>query len=107
MQSKYWDTCIHAMVCLALISLTAGIGATLAPIIATLISRGSLWSNYYFITFGLAVLSIIALGLTFRTDHSADPSQTEESRRQAQRGKLGIAIRPRITWIAATFIFLY
>jgi fucose permease len=84
-----------------------GIGATIAPILATLISRRSTWSNYYFITLGLAMISLVALGLTFRNEHSADPSHTDESQRTAQQGKLGIALRNKITWVAATFIFLY
>ena len=79
----------------------------MAPIIATLVSRSSLWSNYYFIPLGLTVLSLVAVGLSFRNEHSADPSSTDESRRNSQRGKLGVAVRNKITWIAATFIFLY
>jgi fucose permease len=87
--------------------LTIGIGATLAPIIATLISRSTLWSNYYFIPLGLTLTSLVAIGLSFRNEYSADPSSTDESRRNAQRGKLTVAVRNKITWIAATFIFLY
>jgi len=84
-----------------------GVGATLAPIIATqLISRGCVWSTYYFITLALSTLCIFALGLTFRNEHK-NSSQSDVSRRDAQRGKLGIAVRSKITWVAAIFIFLY
>ena len=79
----------------------------MAPIIATLVSRSSLWSNYYFIPMALTMVSLVGLGLSFRNEHSADPTSTDESRRNAQRGKLGVAMRNKITWIAATFIFLY
>ena len=85
-----------------------GIGATLAPIIATqFVSHGLLWSNYYFITLVLVLFSLIALGLTFRFEQFEDLSETEETRRNAQRGKLGIAVRMKVTWIASIFIFLY
>ena len=84
-----------------------GVGATLAPIIATqLISRGCIWSTYYFITLALSTLCIFALGLTFRNEHK-NSTQSDVSRRDAQRGKLGIAVRSKITWVAAIFIFLY
>jgi fucose permease len=83
-----------------------GLGATLAPLMATAISRTSIWSNYYFITLCLSLVSLAALGISFRNEN-ADPSVTDEMRRQRQRGKLGVAVRNKITWIAATFIFLY
>ena len=86
-----------------------GIGASLAPIIATqFVSRGFIWSDYYFITLGTSTLCIFALGLSFRNENSStDGSVSDETRRNAQRGKLGIAVRGKITWIAATFIFFY
>lgn len=85
-----------------------GIGATLAPIIATqFVSRGFVWSDYYLITLGTSTLCIFAVGLSFRNEHSTEGSGSNEIRRNAQRGKLGIAVRRKITWIAATFIFLY
>jgi len=80
------------------LALIIGIGATLAPIIATLVSRSSIWSNYYFIQLGLTLISLVAIGLSFRNEHSES---------NARRGNLAVAIRNRITWIAATFIFLY
>src|SRR2546430_15732552 len=84
-----------------------GIGATLAPIIATrLVSRGSVWSTYYFITLALSILCSCTLGLTFRNeDKSSTPSDV--SRRDMQRGKLAIAVKSKVTWIAPIFIFLY
>ena len=82
-------------------------GATLAPIFATqLVSHGARWSDYYFITLGLGCISLVGLGLTFRNEHSADPAGSSEARSR-QRGKLGVAVRNHITWVAATFIFLY
>ena len=50
---------------------------------------------------------MFALGLTFRNEKTRDPSQTEEGERNAHRGKLGIALQTKVTWIAAIFIFLY
>ena len=81
-----------------------GIGAAIAPLLATqFVSHGLRWSDYYFITLGLACLSLVGLGITFRNEHSAASSEA----RSRQRGKLGLAIRNHITWVAATFIFLY
>ena len=83
--------------------------ATLAPIITTqLVSKGSLsWSNYYFVTLGLSVLSIFGLGFAFSKEHSTDPSASDGSRHHAQRGKLKIALQNSVTLVAAIFISLY
>jgi fucose permease len=108
MPSKYWDICILVTVWYLLIEVMIGIGATIAPIIATqFVSRGFVWSDYYFITLATSTICIFAVGLSFRNEHSTDGSVSDETRRNAQRGKLGIAVRRKITWIASTFIFLY
>ena len=84
-----------------------GGGATIAPILATqFVSHGLRWSDYYFITLGLSCLSLVGLAITFRNEHSADPAASSEARSR-QRGKLGLAVRNHVTWVAATFIFLY
>src|ERR1700737_4350705 len=78
-----------------------GAGATLAPILATqFISRGLLWSTYYFFTLGLQCLSVVGVGLSFRNEDAGLV-------RTGQRGKLSIAMHSKITWIASTFFFLY
>jgi fucose permease len=97
-----------------------GIGGTIGPIIATsIVSKGKLWSKYYFITLSTSLFSAVASGWFFR-HHEGEHStrllsalQREASRqtggvsRQSKRGLLVQALKYKVTLIGALFTFAY
>jgi hypothetical protein len=94
-----------------------GIGGIVAPISATaLASNGILWSRFYFVPFGLALVSFFFAGWAF-WNYQEDSSQSllgTESRGQAENEAqvsrfhdLKLALKSRVTILGAAFIFAY
>lgn len=98
-----------------------GIGGVIAPIIATaLVSKGVLWSRFYFLILGLRVISFFLSGWsfwTFEKDAQHDQSLLEPSRQASDLHlervetskiqQLKQALHSRATLAGALFIFAY
>ncbi|KAF2659162.1 MFS general substrate transporter [Lophiostoma macrostomum CBS 122681] len=96
-----------------------GIGGTIAPIVATaMVSRGTLWSRFYFLPFGLAVIALFFAGWAF-WDYKEEANsglltalERTASRQATQEPvpklhDLKLALRNRTTVFGALFIFAY
>jgi fucose permease len=98
-----------------------GLGGTIGPIIATsIISQGTIWSRYYFITLVTCFFGAITSGWSFK-DYETDRGgqlmsalereasrQAEESTsRTSKRGLLIQALKYSVTLIGALFTFGY
>jgi len=95
-----------------------GIGGTIGPLIATtMVSKGFHWSNFYFITLGLAVFNLLSTvwvfwGYEINNPHPIDlehvhTGQTlENGIRRRWRAFKGV-IADRTTLLGAFFIFAY
>jgi fucose permease len=94
-----------------------GIGGIVAPIAATaLASSGTLWSRFYFLPFGLALLAMAFAGWAFWTYQEDSPQTllTELERTASRQAEavskfhdLKLALRNRTTIFGALFIFAY
>ena len=97
-----------------------GIGGTLGPLIATaMVSRGILWSRFYFVQLGLVSISCLVGGWAFRGYEQEQPAQLfsrlqqTASRQQSEPGEptrrqlLWQAAKNKITILGALFIFAY
>lgn len=94
-----------------------GIGGTIGPLIATaLVSRGYVWSTFYFIPLAITALNALVAYLTFRTyerddnpsPHRLHPSLSNpQSRARSKSALLLEALRNKTTILGALFIFAY
>lgn len=92
-----------------------GLGGTIGPIIATLIvSRGAIWSKYYFLTLGTCMFGGIVSFWSFRGFENERSNQLMSAlERQAasqatsKRTLLAQALRYSVTIIGALFTFAY
>ena len=92
-----------------------GIGGTIGPLIATaLVSHGSHWSTFYFLSLSLAALNLAFAYLTFRTYELDNPTPTRLTRTASGRRNsdsksrlLKQALRNKVTILGALFIFAY
>lgn len=95
-----------------------GIGGTIAPIIGTaIVSRGVLWSRFYFLLLGLKLCCVAIAGWAFN-NYEEDSSATlltaleiTASRQNAGDGsklkELKLALQNKVTIFGALFIFAY
>ncbi|KAF2838739.1 MFS general substrate transporter [Patellaria atrata CBS 101060] len=100
---------------------TYGIGGVIGPIIATtMVSRGFLWSRYYFITIGVKAFAIASEGWAFWNYEKEEPTRLLNSRQQdteqrnssdlSEPSKIQLlrkALKNRMTLIGALLIFAY
>lgn len=101
--------------CLGAFHGSYGIGGTIGPLIATaLVSHGSSWSTFYYLSLSLTVLNILFAYLTFRTYELDSPPSTRltltPSGRLPPNSKshlLKQALRNKTTILGALFIFAY
>jgi fucose permease len=98
-----------------------GVGGVLGPIIATaMVSKGSPWQRYYFITLGIRLVSLVFVGWAFWGYEKEAPARLREalettaSRRAVAEGGdpskvklLKRALKDRVTLMGALFIFSY
>ncbi|KAF2102959.1 MFS general substrate transporter [Rhizodiscina lignyota] len=98
-----------------------GVGGICGPIIATaLVSRGVVWSRYWFITLGLRVLCVFAVAITFWGYEKEGPARLQlalertasrrtamEAGQSSKRQVLWQAFKNRTTLLGALFIFAY
>lgn len=97
-----------------------GVGGIVAPIAATaLASKGTLWSRFYFLPFGLSVVAIAFAGWAFWDYKEESPqyllSELERSASQQDAAEepvskfhdLKLALKSRVTVFGALFIFAY
>ncbi|KAF2268829.1 MFS general substrate transporter [Lojkania enalia] len=97
-----------------------GIGGIIAPIIATaMVSSGTLWSRFYFITFGLSILFLAFAGWSFWSYKedlpqpllvTLEPAASRQSAGEATKSKLHdlkLVLKSRVTIFGALFIFAY
>lgn len=99
-----------------------GIGGIVAPIVATVLcSGGTLWSRFFFLPFGLAIISIFFAGWAFwgYVEDTANPVLLEregvqngdggngEGAKERKFGDLKMALKSRATIFGALFIFAY
>jgi fucose permease len=96
-----------------------GVGGVVAPIVATSIaSRGTLWSRFYFLPLGLALVCIPFAGWAFwgyKEEGSAALLSTVERTASRQAAEepvsklrdLKLALKNRVTIFGALFIFAY
>lgn len=98
-----------------------GVGGVLGPIIATsLVSKGVLWSRYWFITLGLRVFCILVVAFTWWGYEKEGPARLQlalertasrrsalEAGNPAKRRVLVRALKNRTTLLGALFIFAY
>lgn len=88
-----------------------GVGATIAPLVATtMITKGGLhWYTFYYVMVGLASIELVTSTLGFWTATAAEyrarhPSTSEDSRFKEALVKMPAA---RVSWICALFLFGY
>ena len=98
-----------------------GVGGIVAPIAATaMVSKGTLWSRFYFLPLGLAALCLVFAGWTFwgyQEDNSPQALLTalEQTASRQAAGEprvsklhdLKVALKNRVTLFGALFIFAY
>lgn len=95
-----------------------GVGGTVGPLIATaIVSRGShiIWSTFYSVPLGLAIINALVAYVTFRhyerdnpPAHSLHPTSSHPQGRPLSKfGLLTTALRNRTTILGALFIFAY
>ena len=92
-----------------------GIGGTIGPLIATaLVSHGSPWSTFYFISIGITLLNICLAYATFRHHERDNPPSTAlhitTSGREVASSKsrlLKQSLKNKTTLLGALFIFAY
>ncbi|KAI1538972.1 MFS-1 domain containing protein [Pyrenophora tritici-repentis] len=93
------------------------VGGIIAPIIGTaIVSRGILWSRFYFLTVGLRFFCIAFAGLTFWSytedaeESLLEPTSTRQTATEDAASKfknLKLALKNKVTIIGAIFIFAY
>ncbi|KAL9584869.1 MAG: hypothetical protein Q9212_001866 [Teloschistes hypoglaucus] len=91
-----------------------GIGGTLGPLMATgLVSGGSSWSVFYFISIGITVVNMCMAYWAFRTyeiDNSAQHHtllRTPSGRQTSKSRLLTLALKNKTTVLGSFFIFAY
>lgn len=90
-----------------------GVGATLAPIIATsFVGAGISWNYFYLVLLGVALTSAILFQLTFRNTEQDlaqfEPDDEDEvTNNVVDTVLLKIALSNKITWLTALFVFFY
>lgn len=98
--------------CLGLMHGSYGIGGTMGPLIATALvtSVGAVWSRYYFLTMGLAVVTF-GLGFWafwhFERDQSPRARESESSPSGSMLKGMVSSIRLRVVIIGSIFFFAY
>ncbi|CAE7199657.1 hypothetical protein P3342_010283 [Pyrenophora teres f. teres] len=93
------------------------VGGIIAPIIGTaIVSRGILWSRFYFLTVGLRFFCIAFAGSTFWSytedaeESLLEPTSTRQTATEDAASKfknLKLALKNKVTIIGAIFIFAY
>lgn len=92
-----------------------GIGATIAPLIATsLVSHGIRWSLFYSFSIAVSVINVVVAGWTFKGYENESFGQMLAAQRTASRtdaaqkkSMLKDILQSKVTWIGALFIFAY
>ncbi|KAL8694848.1 MAG: hypothetical protein Q9218_000608 [Villophora microphyllina] len=90
-----------------------GIGGTVGPLMATgLVSNGSSWSFFYFISIGITVLNMCMAYWAFRTYETDNPSQqnllrTPSGRKASKSRLMTLALKNKTTILGSLFIFAY
>lgn len=93
------------------------VGGIIAPIVGTaIVSRGVLWSRFYFLTVGLRFCCITIAGLTFWSytedaeESLLEPTASRQTATEDAASKfknLKLALKNKVTIIGALFIFAY
>ncbi|KAL8661246.1 MAG: hypothetical protein Q9202_005792 [Teloschistes flavicans] len=91
-----------------------GIGGTVGPLMATgLVSNGSSWSFFYFISIGITILNMCMAYWAFRTYETDNPSpnhvllRTPSGRQPSKSRLLTLALKNKTTVLGSFFIFAY
>lgn len=90
-----------------------GIGGTIGPLIATaLVSRGHIWSTFYFTSLAITALNAFIAYLTFRTFELDSPHPTNlhpnpNTQTPSKSALLYETLRNKTTILGALFIFAY
>lgn len=88
-----------------------GLGGTVGPLIATaIVSKGSHWSTFYFMTLGVAATATLVCGWAFWSYEKDTPQQYESSVRKdriSRLAKLRKIILNKPTLLGSLFIFAY
>lgn len=89
-----------------------GVGATLAPIIATsFIGAGISWNFFYLVLLGVSLFTAILFEFSFRNTEQDlarfEPDDEDVANNVVDTALLKLALKNKITWINALFIFFY
>ena len=93
-----------------------GVGGTIGPLVATaLVTRGKVWSNFYFITLSIALTNLAFAFYIFRNHgedspanyHPLQPTQSNPTPTNSKLVLLKQALRNKTTILGALFIFAY
>jgi fucose permease len=103
----------------ASLTLSYGIGGTIAPLIATaLVSHGIHWTYFYFTNLTLAVFNLFYSGWALKGFQKELPGQLvpgvrgtafvqDKAQRPVQKSVLKKAVKSKVTLLGALFIFAY
>jgi fucose permease len=102
----------HSTVILSLTQGMYGVGGTIGPIIATtLVSKGTLWSRYYFFTLAIALLSGLLFERSFLNYEvelrARNTTETHENLQVSSRALYIRALKYPVTILGALFTFAY
>ena len=86
-----------------------GIGATIAPVIATsMINKYGLeWFQFYYVMIGVVVAELVLSLFAFWQDSGAAFRQSELGSEVENPGRLKDALSHRVTWICSFFLLAY
>ena len=95
-KAHYWLGMLHAVY---------GLGALIAPLVATSIAATTpYWHYYYCVMLGVTVLDIVFLGLTFRKGLFRPASSTAK---ETASSEFKGALAQRVVWIMCLYLFFY
>lgn len=86
-----------------------GLGATLAPIIATtMVNNDRLqWYTFYFIMVGVSSIELVGGTLAFWRETGIAFREKSVGSAEAQKSHFREALKSRVTWTMAAFLFAY